>query len=148
MRDYREDIKAELRDLGTEIESVGPLLDKVKVEAPDAIEIRAIATTLHAFYSGIERVCVMIAKAIDNKTPTTAQWHRDLLDQMNLPTKTRGAVISAELHHRLSDYLGFRHFFRHSYPMQLNWALLEPLTRELRETFDEFVSQIRKHIGD
>ncbi|MFQ5865419.1 MAG: hypothetical protein ACE5IW_09350 [bacterium] len=49
------------------------------------------------------------------KVPKTTQWHRDFLTQMTETTSKRGQVLTTDIAHRLADYLGFRHFYRHSY---------------------------------
>ena len=48
--ELREAVEGELRDLFAELDSVQPLLDKVFAIEPDAIELRAIAATLHDYY--------------------------------------------------------------------------------------------------
>ena len=140
-------IHAELSDLQSEVDTVRPLLEKVEHSEPDPIELRAIATTLHAFYGGVERVFLVIAKFVDLKVPSSPQWHRELLDQMHTTTEVRSRILDDHLYHRLSDYLGFRHFFRHSYPMQLKWSRLKPLTHDLRASLNDFVDQIEEFIG-
>ena len=93
--EIKVNIQTELDDLQTEIEAVAPLLDKVRLVEPDAIEIRAIATTLHAFYNGIERVFLIIAKELDGKVPQSVHWHRELLDQMSQPARRRVKEITS-----------------------------------------------------
>lgn len=53
--ELRDAVDGELKDLVAELDSVQPLLDKVFAAEPDAIELRAIAATLHAYYNGVER---------------------------------------------------------------------------------------------
>jgi len=58
------------------------------------------------------------------------------------PTTTRLALLSSSLETRLTDYLAFRHYFRHSYAFTLDWARLEPLVRELRPVHAMFREEI------
>ena len=143
-----EKLKTELEDLQSEISAVGPLLDKLEVSQPDGVEIRAVATTLHAFYNGVERIFLIIAKGIDDQVPQSVHWHRELLDQMKDSTERRAPVVDEKLHERLVEYLGFRHFFRHSYPMQLNWQLMEGLTKNLRKIHEELAASLKGFIEE
>ena len=38
----------------------------------------------------------------------------------------------------LEPYLGFRHFFRHSYTFEIDWGKLRPLVEQAEETFQRF----------
>jgi hypothetical protein len=66
-----------------------------------------------------------------------AQWHRDLLTRMAESTANRKAVLSTEAVRRLADYLGFRHFYRHSYSLYLEWRELEKLMTPLVEVREQ-----------
>lgn len=148
MRDFAEKLKVELEDLQTEVNAISPLLAKVQTIKPDPIEIRAIAATLHAFYNGAERMYLLIAKEVDRKVPQSTRWRRELLEQMHVATDARPAVVDDFLFGHMIDYLGFRHFFRHSYPMELNWEIMQPLATNLqkchqlfRESMEHFFAQ-------
>ena len=141
-------LKGELEDLGSEIRAVSPLFDKVQSAEPDAIEIRAIGATLHAFYNGAERIFLLIAKTIDKKVPESRHWHRELLEQMHIANDRRAAIVDDQTYHQMIDYLGFRHFFRHSYPMELNWKVMQPLTQNLRATHQRFEHLIKSYIAE
>lgn len=145
-RELGHRLRGELEDLQTELRAISPLFDKVQTVEPDPIEIRAMAATLHAFYNGAERVFLLIAKAVDQKLPESSHWHRELLEQMHAPTNLRLAIIDDQLYQQMIDYLGFRHFFRHSYPMELNWKVMEPLTRNLRVVHERFTTAIESYI--
>jgi len=54
---------------------------------------------------------------------------------MTRQTPTRTQVISAEVALRLADYLGFRHFYRHSYSFALDWSELEDLVTAVQEVW-------------
>ena len=147
-RDLELSVAAEIDDLTSEINSVQPLLDKVFVSEPDAIELRALAATLHAFYNGVERIFVLIAKCY-NELPTASHtWHRDLLATMATPTEARQAVISEPLRDELSQLLAFRHFFRHAYPMRLKWSLIRPLVKHLEISRAAFVREVQAFIAE
>jgi hypothetical protein len=98
------------------------LLERVQQRTPDLIEVAAVASVLHSFYNGRENAFLAIAKGLDRQVPDSAQWHRDLLLHMTQETASRGEVISTELAQKLADYLGFRHFYRHTYSFLLAWS--------------------------
>lgn len=91
------------------------LLHRVQERDPDTVEIAAVATVLHSFYTGLENVFTSVAKGIDNSVPSGGQSHRDLLRQMSQETELRMPLVSKRTAKTLSEYLGFRHFYRHSY---------------------------------
>ena len=137
-----EAVRTELQDLSSELEAVGLLVDKLSIVDPDEVELRAIAATLHAFYNGVERVFIIIAKHYGETPGESQAWHRDLLSNMAAATDSRSAVIDEPLRDRLRDYLGFRHFFRHAYPMRLKWALLRPMVHDLRRVHEEVATNV------
>jgi hypothetical protein len=112
------------------------------------VEIRAVAASLHAFYTGVERIFVIVEKGTMTALPSSTRWHQELLDRMAIPSEARPAVIEPRLKEELTDYLAFRHFFRHSYPMQLNWELLKPLVKRLNLVWKKFEIQITEFLSD
>ena len=54
---------------------------------------------------------------------------------MKAPGPDRPALLSAELHDTLLDYLRFRHVFRNAYSFDLDWQKLSPLVLHWEETF-------------
>lgn len=128
-----------------EIESLFELYKKelfdLKQE-PSLFELTAFAGILHSFYNGIEKILLIIAKDIDKKIPTDSEWHKSLLLQMTKKNKTRSAVLPEEIKDQLLDYLGFRHFFRHSYSFHLEWEEMEDLVKTIREVWEKFKAKI------
>ena len=130
-------VRFEIEQIDHLIEAYVGLLGRVQESPPDLVEITAVASVLHSFYNGIENIFLSIAKEIDRNVPATAQWHRDLLTQMTEARSTRGPVLSAEAAHQLVNYLGFRHFYRHSYSFFLEWDELERLVTPLAEVWEQ-----------
>ncbi|MCK4260527.1 MAG: hypothetical protein KAX49_16240 [Halanaerobiales bacterium] len=125
-------------------ESYNQLLEKSKEYEPDLIELTALASVLHSFYNGVENIFMQIAKKVDGFTPNNNHWHRNLLLQMAAEQDNRKPVISEEVKLRLADYLGFRHFYRHSYSFFLSWGEMEKLVQPLGEVWN----QLRKELSD
>ena len=107
------------------------LLRRAQQGQLDLIETTAVASDLHSFDNGLENIFLAIAKGVDKSVPSGSQWHRDLLNQMTQSTTTRESVLTTTTAMRLSSYLAFRHFYRHSYSFTLEWAELEELVKPL-----------------
>ncbi|MGE5342524.1 MAG: hypothetical protein ACM3SY_13700 [Candidatus Omnitrophota bacterium] len=123
-----EEIEEECQQIDKLFEEFGTLLDKIKDRDPDFIEIASLAMMLHSFYNGLENIFGRIAKRIDKTVPDGRDWHNELLTQMSKPTpKRKYAVLSEGMRDELKEYLGFRHFTRHAYPMDLDWDLMKDL---------------------
>ncbi len=102
-----------------------------------------LATCLHSFYNGLERIFDQVARHIDLHRPIGATSHRDLLEQMVLPISgLRPALIDEATRRNLLRYLDFRHRFRHLYFFDLAWEDLDPLAAGLSQTWQE----TRRHL--
>lgn len=118
------------------------LLERVQQGEPDLVEVTAVASVLHSFYNGLENIFLSIAKGIDGHVPVGPQSHRDLLVQMAQPRTNRGAVISTELAQEIVAYLGFRHFYRHSYSFFLDWSKLDELVLALQKVWTQATKEL------
>ena len=118
-------------------EGLGPL------EAPSQFLMHALASYLHQFYTGCERIFERIAVSLDGGLPGGAFSHANLLAQTarELPG-IRPAVLHEALWLRLQDYLAFRHFFRHAYGYTLEWARLRPLVAGMSATYTDLQGQL------
>jgi hypothetical protein len=97
---------------------------------------------LHSFYTEIEKILKMCARAFDEKVPSAGSWHKDLLIQMSEATSKRPAVISAPLVEALSEFLAFRHLFRGASIALMRWDKLYPLIAKVDRTYDQTRSEI------
>ena len=75
-------ITFEISEIDNELSSYDSLINLCKVKEPDLIEKTAIASILHSFYTGIEKIFVAIAKEIDQNIPSDKNWHNKLLNQI------------------------------------------------------------------
>lgn len=103
---------------------------------------------LRAFYTGIERVFVLVENGAATSLPKPTRWHQELLERAATASESRPPVIEPWLKDELADYLAFRHFFRHSYPMQLDWELLKPLVKRLQLVWKKFEVQVTNYLVD
>lgn len=135
-------------DIEFEISEIDHLFQLYKDElfyipdAPNKVELIAIAGILHSFYNGIEKILLIIAKKIDKNVPFDLNWHKTLLVQIAAKNTNRDAVFSEEIMNELLKYLGFRHFFRHSYSFHLKWERIEDLISPLGDFWPKLKAEI------
>jgi hypothetical protein len=56
--------------------------------------------------------------------------------------KNRKAVLTGDMKNELLKYLGFRHFFRHSYSFHLKWERMEELVKPIHDVWEKFKTEI------
>lgn len=142
----REDIEFELEEIELLFELYQQELFDIE-RLPSLVEMTAIASVLHSFYNGVEKILVIIAKNIDQNTPSGFNCHKNLLDRMAEKNKQRDAVLSGDMKNELLKYLGFRHFFRHSYSIHLKWERMEELVKPLSVLWKKFREEISVFIS-
>ncbi|MBQ7159671.1 MAG: hypothetical protein IJS09_09665 [Treponema sp.] len=145
--ELKKKITFEISEIDTLLDHASVLLQKCKVQEPDFIELSAVGSTLHSFYNGLENIFQLIRKEIDKTNDTSGRWHADLLDSMFKETENRPAVLDESLRIKLSDYMGFRHFFRHAYGYHLRWDLAKPLFEDIQEVWNTIKLCIQKFIS-
>ena len=145
----QKQIAVEKESLNHLVEVHRPLLSKCTSTPPDAIELSALASMLHSFYTGMENLFKRIEILVDGKSWHGKTWHTQLLNSMAKPGQNRPAVISESLRVQLRTYLDFRHVFRHAYSFELRWDKMAPLVSECENTLqllhvelDDFLKKI------
>lgn len=128
-------IDTELSELKLVVERTLQAWDKA-VKQDDDFYLDSVALNLHAFYSGLERIFEKLASTIDGAVPTAANWHQELLTQMQTEIPSlRPAIISYDLKEALEEYRGFRHVVRNIYTYHLKPEKLKLLVNNLEYTF-------------
>lgn len=136
-------IEDELAALGSIVQVVQEGLNRSE-EAPSQFVMQALASYLHQFYTGCERVLERLAVIVDGGLPGGAFSHANLLAQMARESPgIRPAVLNEILWLRLQDSLAFRHFFRHAYGYTLEWTKLRPLVVGMSTTLADLQEQLR-----
>lgn len=122
-----------------------PLLELVAT-TPSLVESTACASVLHSFYNGLEKIFQIINKRVDAQPLAADRWHQALLEQMMMATPARPALLSPETGAMLKDYLAFRHFFRHSYSMLIEWKLISTLVMPLRAHWAQVRTELEEFV--
>lgn len=135
------EIESDLEDLRTIVNEVETLRDDIQSseERPSQRDKAALGSFLHSFYNGVENILRRISREVDGTLPQGEGWHRALLKRMEreIPNRRR-SVLSEETADNLKPYLGFRHFFRHSYAFEIDWRKMRPLVANVEKVFEEF----------
>ncbi len=135
-----------------ELEKLKRLLNEaaeVGKKRPSNINIRAGASILHDFYTGVEDIFHAIASTIDSRVPSGVRWHIELLHQMTLDIDgVRSHIISKEAAKMLEEYLRFRHLFRKRYGFDLEWINIKHLLKRLPAVYSAFEKDISKVFMD
>ena len=107
------------------------------------VVLRAKASVLHDFYTGIERIFTKIASELNGGLPNTPQWHIELLRDMSLPLEgVRPAVVTSRLRDALVPFLRFRHLFLNLYGFDLEPKRLYELVDLFPETLVRFLGEM------
>ena len=115
--ELRDDLSREcsrLHKLVTGLSELGQRLEH-SADAVEASDLR-----LHSFYSGVERMLLLVSRVVNGGTPVQGEgWHRRLLERMPLATDTRHAVLNESTQQELQEYLRFRHLVRNLFVGEL-----------------------------
>lgn len=106
----------------------------VDIADPDRPVIALVALDIERYYSSLESTFETIARDIDGAVPEGKDWHRNLLELMCRPGDVRPAVVSPGSTTIVRELLRFRHFLRHAYAVEIDWAKLKPLAIDLVST--------------
>lgn len=109
----------------------------------DDYYLDGVALNLSGFYSGLERIFVLIAETIDGSLSQGENWHLLLLQQMtDEKPRVRPAVISETVGKRLNEYRGFRHVVRNVYTYRFDPAKVEKLVHSAPDLFDQLKAEL------
>lgn len=118
-------------DLDAQLDLVKTIDRKLKeraidVVADDAIRLESIAYQIHNLYNATEDLLQIVATYFENHITDTSRWHSALLQRMtrDIP-RIRPALLSSETFLILNGLRGFRHFFRHAYGANIEYAQLK-----------------------
>ena len=136
----------EINEIDIQLDMYKNLLEDTIHKSPDIIEITAIASVLHSFYNGVEKIFEIITKKLDKFIIKSGRTHQELLNNVCIASDSRPAVINNDTYLILIDYLKFRHFFRHSYSFHLQWDKMDSLAINLFDTWKSVKEQLLEFI--
>lgn len=135
-------VSYEISQIDELIDKSKPLLSLCKNREPDFIEITAVGGILHSFYNGIENIFVLLGKSLNFDFKTSPQWHRNLVDCMF----AQPDFLPSDLRLLLTEYMGFRHFFRHTYGYTIKWEKCSHLFLGLLDFWQTVKAAITRYV--
>lgn len=123
------------------VEKSQVLFSLCKNKEPDFIEITAIGGILHSFYNGLENIFVLIGKTLNFDFKSSPQWHRNLVDFMF----AQADFLPSDYRLLLTEYMGFRHFYRHTYAYTIKWEKCSHLFLGLSNFWQTIRTAINKY---
>ena len=135
-------ITYEISQIDELVDKAQVLLSLVKNKEPDFIEITAIGGILHSFYNGIENIFVLIGETLNFDFRTSPQWHRNLIDCMF----SQPDFLPYDLRLLLTEYMGFRHFYCHTYGYTIKWEKCSHLFLGLTDFWQTIKIAVSKYI--
>ena len=132
-RTIAERIRSELNTLGGVVEKIQRAW---AVSCDRRMEqdlfLDAVALNLHSFYSGLEKVFLLIGRHVDRQVPEGETWHGQLLRQMehDLPG-VRPAVLSEDMAGAIDAFRRFRHLVRNIYATRILPDRIQILVEQL-----------------
>jgi len=134
MSDLGEAVQAELSSIAA---GLGQLpVDRLCSEL-SSLELAGATAVLHSFYNGIEKILKQVVRSRQLTVPDSSSSHRDLLE-----LALQSGVLSEGTASQLAPFLAFRHFFRHSYALDLSAEQMQPLVRDARKVYELFERDI------
>ena len=131
-----------------EISQIDELLDKSQVlmslcknKEPDFVEITAIGGILHSFYNGLENIFMLIGKSLQFDFKSSSQWHRNLVDLMF----AQEDFLPSDFRLLFTEYMGFRHFYRHTYGYTIKWEKCSHLFLGMADFWQTVRTAIKKY---
>lgn len=148
----RAEIAADRDAMRRCIEDVRDLMDSWDDQPPQRPHLVLGAVAVHGWYTGLEALLERVARQLDGEVPVGERWHQTLLSQamVDLPG-LRPALLPRALEGDLRALLGFRHFFRHAYGLNLDPERLKldverllriaPTVSNALDAFDAFLQR-------
>jgi hypothetical protein len=127
-------LRAEIRfDRDAFAQRVSELASLDRLSGSDRAPQRAqAAVALHHAYGSLESMMVRVARHLEGDVPEGGDWHQALLHSMSLDIEgVRPALFTPGTVGVLRRLLGFRHFFRHAYAVELDAERLAVLRQDV-----------------
>lgn len=106
--------------------------------------MQAAALRLHSFYTGVERMLLLVSRVVNGGTPSQVEgWHRRLLERMAMATDTRPAVLKESTQQELQEFLRFRHLVRNLYADELRLEPIQRLIEQHQHTWPKLETDIK-----
>jgi hypothetical protein len=145
--------KEEIEDIIFNISQINRLMksypELLAIEdEPDNVEIIALASIIHSFYNGLEKILISILTIKGKDIPRGDNWHKQVIEELFKSNETEKMVFPLSMKEVFDEYLLFRHFFRHSYSFHLNWNKMKNLVIDLKSNWKTIKTYLKKFLND
>jgi len=140
--DLITDLAIERRKLQQLVVSLQSLLPRWHEKGGQSERVDAAALRLQSLYTGIERCFTQIVRVFNGGPPEGQDWHRRLLERMELETEQRPAVLDRQSADVLAELLRFRHVVRHLYAYELRSDQVQRLLMLAVQTWPQLEGQL------
>lgn len=141
------DLRADLGALEKRRADVDAAMSGSCATLPVIARAAVLAVALHGYFGAAESALTRIARELDGGVPSGADWHRSLLERAGREVRElRPAVFGEQSVVVLRRLLGFRHFFRHAYAVDLDVTLLEGHAMALLGAHESVVGDLRRFL--
>lgn len=100
---------------------------KIDDARPDRDFMKLLGNHVHDFYCALEDMAYHFVMAANGDVPHGSASHQLLVARAFAVPDRPHFLFQEDLREDLDALLKFRHFFRHSYPVQLDWEKLRPV---------------------
>jgi hypothetical protein len=112
--------------------------------ARGSAEAALVALSLDHAYQAFEQILLTVERALGLPERTGDRWHRALLAAAIAPLPAiRPAIVPVEAERDWEDLLGFRHFLRHAYAVELDPARLRRGVERLKQAVSATESSVQ-----
>jgi hypothetical protein len=113
-------VASDVRAIRTRAEDVAALAAMPDFSQNTSL-LAALAFRTEQFYSACEAALVRVLRGVDGGISASATWHQQVLEDATLAVSgLRPALIGQDTQRGLTTLLGFRHFLRHAYAVDLD----------------------------
>lgn len=142
------EVQRDLESLRLLESQVLALRPAIEVEAPDRRDLSTVALDVHRWYTALESLIERVERVLGALPISSERRHRELLEGATLELQgARPALLPRELLPDLLDLLGFRHFLRHAYVVELDPERLRVVVVRFERTAPRVVESLVRFAG-
>lgn len=138
MDNFKKKILAESDDVRLAIENLKLAMGRCE---KTVVELAAIGTFMHNIYNGMENILKQCLKFKNIEISKNSNWHKELLN-----ASIDAGIVSESVGESLFEYMGFRHFFVHSYGFRIEESQITILAESIESVWIQFYREIENFI--
>jgi len=138
----KNEVYIEMENIEDVILEINEFLVMIKSGRIKRYHLRAAASMLQDFYSGIENILIIIIREFEG-LPKSDECRRSLLLlSAREIDSVRPPILNEELIKILDEYMRFRYLFLHSYDFELKWDKIKHLVEGIDDLWEKISSEL------